>query len=1333
MSIHCGIAFQTADEFRAAFVTRGATCFVPYPDEVAIGEILEVDVTVGDARLEVRGQVVAADFDEAGNVGLAIALDDASRAAMAQFDAGLQSGQAPDLFVTTQTRLGAALPPVVSRPSPVPTEEQARLAPGTVVDGRFRVDAYLATGGMGEVYRAEHVLLKRPVALKLLRRSLSRDPDMWERFEREAQLVSQLENPHVVRVFDFGRTSDGQPFIAMEFVDGEPLDRRLLRGPLAPAEAVELLAQVLDGLAEAHGLGVVHRDLKPANIMLGHRRDGGERAKILDFGIARLSDQAGADQKLTQMGVIVGTPAYLAPEQALADELDHRTDIYALGCVAYELLTGRPPFVGDDLRKVISQHLTAAPTPLQKVRPELAQWPALCAAVTRAMAKEKENRFQNVGEFGEALRRGLEVAGAPAPPLQQLVPTPSAPWPPAAPEWQEAPPPASSPSAIAMHGALADDFFTSMGSTPFAAMPAPAGAGAAPVAASPFRGLVPEQVLTALQPPSEPASGLVVRVEVMGPPARSEAERACLARVLEAMADAQAFVAGQDDEGVSFGFVGRGGSPAGRAVHAMLAARDAVLHHAALQKLTASIRALCVTAELPLAAATSESMRVQLARGRANSLWLERALAPGAGRLCELLVTDAPGLVACGPSKRRPRVATELLGRRALVDGFERRLHSLAQGVVAPLLVTGPEGSGHTTLAALLVASAKKRGALALATSPLDEPFGAASSLLCAALGLDVGERLRRLASALEALPLVDPVRQAALVVAGVRPQPGAMTAGQAAHALRAVLRAVALDRPVVLAFDGLHAMDAASVEVFALMAARPASKELVVGFTAPSPHDAKLAGVPVAALPPLSPAEVQRLASVALGGVAGPALTAFLVERSDGVPGAALELLAWLDDAGLLAEAGGTLELLEPELEPSGEPRRLAFKALPRVQQHVLQLAALLGERFSWSVLRDAAAVPGEAISALAGSWLLADGPKRGHFRSPSLRPLIPALPDDVAKAARLRCANALIAQGQAEPTSVDPVSVAQQLTAAGDAARALPLWKHALEQSLARHDARLAGVCWEGVAAALGAMPVSEPQTRTRVEALARAAALALLGEDAARARALLDAARRFAETLPAPVVELLLVEARVLRLEGRRVKAAEVLASAEPLAGLPVLALVLAERGEAREVEGDLDGSLQAFELAHRGAPAAAEVARWHGEIEFTGRIEARLATICFARRDAGRARALLEASLARWRAVGWPYAEARVLSTLGTVLAFSQRFQEAASSYAEAAQAGARCGDLLFQARALLQQAKALRKLQGDSAAMRAVALEARKLSIALSWEQGRLDASALVGQ
>ncbi|MFO0600842.1 MAG: protein kinase [Myxococcaceae bacterium] len=1369
--MRCAITFPSVEAFRAAFIARADSVFVPWPEDLPEGERLEVDVTIGEAQLHVQGVVKGPDFDESGNVGLAVVLDAASREAALQANQQLGAGQPPPaIFATTRLKIDAPFvsPPTQATPTPqhsvlIDITEAApeKLPAGTVVDGRFRIERHLATGGMGEVYRAEHVHLKRAVALKMLRRELSTDPEMWGRFEREAQLVSQLENPHVVRVFDFGKTSDGQLFLAMEFVEGETLDKRLQAGPLAPDKAVEILTQVLDGLAEAHNLGVVHRDLKPPNIMLGQRRDGGERAKILDFGIARLSDRSNNPEraKLTQVGVVVGTPAYLAPEQALADELDHRTDIYALGCVAYELLTGTPPFAGGDLRRVISQHLTAAPAHPAVINPELAKFPALCAAVLKALAKEKENRFQNVVEFREALRRALSSGGGAEVPLSQLVPQASAPWPPTNPgmaappqvaaqpaEW--GPPPAVAPVVPPEWAAPAteavapvapvqptEDFFAGSVAPP---MGIPQSRPSSPsLEPNALEGRVPDVLMGRLvQPPTAPVDGVLVRVEILGPPSRSELANQSLTRVVDAMARAGAFFAGADEEGVTFGFAATKGTPAPRAAQAMVSARDAIAYQSAQARAAINVRSLASPVKLPASREVVAAGRVRLARARAGALWADSRLGPALGRVADLSTTEDKGVLAIGGRRARKRSSAELVGRKPLTDFFEKRFTSLQKGVGSTLLLAGPPGAGHSSLAQLFLASAKKQGAVAVGSSGLDAPLGAMAELICSAVNLEVHERHKKLAAALEPLPLVEAARRSALVVAGVLPSPQPFSPGQSAHAVRVVLRAVSVDRPIVVVCDGLHQYDRASREAFFAMASQPASRELLVGLGTAECMSAMAGKDGLGLIPELTPAETLRLLTVSLGAVPSAGLAQFVHARARGVPAQTLDLLTWLDERGLLlVDQNGSVDLAEPDCRPPARLDVEVYDVLPLPQRQALLSAAMLGERFDPAVLKDVMpAAESASLQMLQSCGLVVPDGKRMRIRCADLRKRLRWERSQEANALRLKCADVLIARGRSDPSAVEPAQLAHLLTDAGDGLRAGPLWKHTLDAAVARRDTRGAREAWVAIARAVTTAPGGDQpaQQRVRVDALARAAALAVLLEELSEARGLLDEARASAEALQPPSVEYLLVEARVLRLEGRRVKAAEMLAVAEQhAASTPLLALVLAERGEAREVEGDLDGALAALDQAVAGAGPVADFSRWHGEIDLSARLEARLATICFARRDVGRAKTLLESSLARWRRAQWPFAEARVLSTIGTVLVFMQQYMAAAQAYEQAGVTASHAGDLLFQARALIQQAKAVRKVQGNSAVVRAIGLEARKLSLALGWEQGRLDATAIV--
>ena len=238
--------------------------------------------------------------------------------------------------------------------------------------GQYQLKELLGKGGMGEVYRAEHLLLRRPCAIKLIRPEQAGDPNNLLRFEREVQATATLTNWHTVEIYDYGHAADGTFYYVMEYLPGLTLDELVSRhGPLPPQRVVHLLRQLCIALREAHAIGLIHRDIKPGNIIVGDRGGMSDVAKLLDFGLVRVPDPAGADQKLTQTGSLVGTPTYMAPEQAAGDEdLDGRTDIYSLGAVAYFLLTGRPPFVGKTALQVLAAHLhDAPPRPSERIAP----------------------------------------------------------------------------------------------------------------------------------------------------------------------------------------------------------------------------------------------------------------------------------------------------------------------------------------------------------------------------------------------------------------------------------------------------------------------------------------------------------------------------------------------------------------------------------------------------------------------------------------------------------------------------------------------------------------------------------------------------------------------------------------------------------------------------------------------------------------------------------------------------------------------------------------------------------------------------------------------------
>lgn len=295
------------------------------------------------------------------------------------------------------------------------------LGPGAVLDGRWRIETLLGTGGMGSVYRAEHVHVGRKAAVKILHADLLHSPSERERFRREARIATRLASPHVVEVLDFGEDAGGRPYLAMELLEGESLRAVLDReGRLSPARAARLLRQILDGLAAAHAAGIVHRDLKPENLWLcGAPPD--ERLKVLDFGIAKWTE-ARPDAARTQAGLVVGTPEYLAPEQAVGGEVDRRADLYAVGILAFVMLSGRHPFDTSDVRALVAAHAFEKVPSLSSAAPELAAWPKLVDFVARAAEKERARRPATA----EELRALLEGAEEPVRRARATIP-PSAP------------------------------------------------------------------------------------------------------------------------------------------------------------------------------------------------------------------------------------------------------------------------------------------------------------------------------------------------------------------------------------------------------------------------------------------------------------------------------------------------------------------------------------------------------------------------------------------------------------------------------------------------------------------------------------------------------------------------------------------------------------------------------------------------------------------------------------------------------------------------------------------------------------------------------------------
>ncbi|MEO6724562.1 MAG: protein kinase [Blastocatellia bacterium] len=291
---------------------------------------------------------------------------------------------------------------------------------GRVIDGKYRIEALLAEGGIGSIYRARRLAIGDEVAVKTLQPDWASDAEMLERFRREAQTAARLKHPNVVTIHDFGRTADGQVYLVMELVEGRNL-RELMRGrePLAADFVVEVLEQISAALDEAHRHGIVHRDLKPENIVLAESATDW-RVKVLDFGIAHWRNLAAGVSTLTQSGAVLGTPRYMSPEQCLGHEVDGRSDVYTLGIMLFEMLTGTPPFNSSTFDALIAQHMHQKPPSLRMLNPNIS--PAIEQVVLQALSKQRDERQSTAGALARQLTAALE-SSAPLP--VPLPPTPS--------------------------------------------------------------------------------------------------------------------------------------------------------------------------------------------------------------------------------------------------------------------------------------------------------------------------------------------------------------------------------------------------------------------------------------------------------------------------------------------------------------------------------------------------------------------------------------------------------------------------------------------------------------------------------------------------------------------------------------------------------------------------------------------------------------------------------------------------------------------------------------------------------------------------------------------
>lgn len=285
-------------------------------------------------------------------------------------------------------------------------ETEAQALVGALVADRYRVEALLGEGAMGAVYRAEHIHMQKAVALKVLHSTTSQNPEVVRRFEREAVAAGRVEHPNVAGATDFGRLEDGSFYLVLEFIDGQSLGQLIENeAPLEVERACRITIQIAAALAAAHSAGIVHRDLKPENVMLPRNDSGTEIVKVLDFGMAKLQHADATETQLTMHGAVYGTPQYMAPEQASGEVVDHRADLYAVGLMLYEMLSGRTPFEAETMMALLIKHMTEKPPALPATIPR-----PLAKLVMQLLEKKPANRPQSADEV---LTRLTDLLGTP--------------------------------------------------------------------------------------------------------------------------------------------------------------------------------------------------------------------------------------------------------------------------------------------------------------------------------------------------------------------------------------------------------------------------------------------------------------------------------------------------------------------------------------------------------------------------------------------------------------------------------------------------------------------------------------------------------------------------------------------------------------------------------------------------------------------------------------------------------------------------------------------------------------------------------------------------------
>lgn len=1242
--------------------------------------------------------------------------------------------------------------------APLPKEEGATDPYIGRVMHSYRIMSVIGAGGMGKVYRAEQVKLKRSVCIKTLLPHLANDPTLVQRFELEGVATAAIRHPNIVQVLDFGQFDDKTLYIAMEYVEGKTL-RNVLReeAPVPLSRAVTIAQQMLSGLAEAHANNIVHRDLKPGNVLMSKLRDGTDLVKLVDFGIAKVLGGTGDGPQLTRTGMMVGTPGYMAPEQMLGEGIEPTTDLYSVGVILWELLTGQKLFGRVDETELARRHLMMpAPSPSSVSRMPLPQ--EVDEIVLRALEKKPERRYQSALEFARALDT-LEASGRAraAPSGLTPMPGPVLTPPPPQPSAPQAPNPATS-FGQAMTGA------GTMGSLMH------------------LRGAVPEKLLgyaaSLATMVGERRTLSVAYGEVGaakgGDSGDAATMRQAMGAVLQELQDyglklggvtmrlpgnalALVFGLGDDEDsgvGAALRFALEGtqkvaeastrlprpltlrvGLHSGVAEDAVFA--DRAFESQGVEELLSVARRLASVAQAGRPLATRSVQK----RTAEKITWTERPSLTG---------DDVGPLFEASELRERKVVLEPLVGRAQEVDYVNRLLDQLVEGRPGGFLFVGSAGMGKSRLLEAAAQRAKERNVTVArarggrfgVVTPLDVVRQFVHSLSAPHGGGDEGDVARTTLIGLQKLHVArsDIERLETLLGAGGGGASSGATADENQNLDRAVLldlfRSVAKRHRLLFLLDDLHSADPASLEVLSEVMAR--SQGLGVGIigTARAGASDALAQLKRFELGPLGRTDLEQLVANRLsGGTPSKPLLDLVVDRSDGNPLFAREIALTLVESGAAKLVGsewqlqGRLEELPDSLASLMGVRIDRLSAQARL---LLRYGAVAGRTFPIALVTAAVDTPLDvhaAISECVTRGVLSPAPNQRdayYFNQALLQDAMVGRISAVdKKAIHLRLAEAIergISAGAENPLEAmarhfkgaeQPRKAVKYLKLAGDALKERRAWAAAVDAYRQ---------CLAMVSQNLGGQGVSNDTIAQNLLDIVGLAASAQLQVAPVEVPALLAPVLAQVPESRAPQARAEVLRQRALAFQ-RLTRLSEAEAdlqkamSLSPALAAPQLAGMLrADLAGVLEAKGDLAGASKLLieglsYLSNRKLDDKNLLWQYLNQL---GRIHVRLGKLL-------EASEFFDSARAQAKAAQSPLGESRVVSNLAVLAATRKDAAQALALFDESRQLAEEAGDRLGVLRARYNRGRLLLATRPDEAKneLRAVAEEAR----AMGWREG----------